>query len=783
MRPASILALIPLALSMGSLANANDYTFDSREYVDELSAREDHFGDALAAREILSDISTRELVNVLSERLEKRIQEVYCKLCGKTPEDHPYPLPAEQPYLPSRLNNLGNAFLSRFERTGDLSDLAEAISAQSLAVEQTPGGDDELPPRLNNLGVSLKIRFERTKVIDDINVAISAQRKAMEFTPEGHPDLPSRLNNLAVSLKSRFELNNSLSLTDLDEAISSQRKVLVCSPVNHPIFPGFLNNLANSILHRFKHSGDVSNLNEAISIYENAVQLTPMGHPELSSRLINLGSAIKLFSMPPKKSPTSIAVPVHISQPDEILPAFDAAISLLALIAGLENSVKSRYAQLQYVSGLPSEAAAALALGRTDTAFEWLEQGGCLVWGQLNLLRAGAPIDDLRAHDNQLAQDVVDVLGRLERAGATRGTANTNMSLSEKIALQDEERAHLELSRKWDGLLATIHAIPGFETFSQPLSSYAALAKDLPEGGYVVIINVSEHRCDGLVISRDTSEPVHVALPRFSLATANEYRSNLGTQLRVHNLRRRASKSSEEEILTRAIRRVPVGETSHRPNPVQDILRNLWEEVVKPILEAIAIPKIDNQEAAATLPRIWWCPTGPLAFLPLHAAGVYGSEISETIHNYAISSYTPNVSSLIARVRDSRSKDSEATSGLFLTSQPSPPGASPIPGTIREVRLISDMADKTKIQVLKVEGDDVTVDECLEYMAQYSSIHLACHASQDTIDPLQSRSLFHKGSLSLGSIIQRNVKNADVAFLSACETGTGEEKVSDEVDR
>lgn len=91
------------------------------------------------------------------------------------------------------------------------------------------------------------------------------------------------------------------------------------------------------------------------------------------------------------------------------------------------------------------------------------------------------------------------------------------------------------------------------------------------------------------------------------------------------------------------------------------------------------------------------------------------------------------------------------------------------------------MADKTKIRVLKVGGDDVTVDECLEYMEQYSSIHLACHASQNTINPLQSRFVFHKGSLSLGSIIQRNVKNADVAFLSACETGTGEEKVSDEV--
>ncbi|KAF6744083.1 ectomycorrhizas-regulated small secreted protein [Ephemerocybe angulata] len=85
MRPAFILALIPLALSLGLLANAHAHTFDSREYVDELSVREDHFGDALAAREILSEISTRELVNLISERLGRRGNPLprYCKICGK----------------------------------------------------------------------------------------------------------------------------------------------------------------------------------------------------------------------------------------------------------------------------------------------------------------------------------------------------------------------------------------------------------------------------------------------------------------------------------------------------------------------------------------------------------------------------------------------------------------------------------------------------------------------------------------------------------------------------
>jgi CHAT domain-containing protein len=83
--------------------------------------------------------------------------------------------------------------------------------------------------------------------------------------------------------------------------------------------------------------------------------------------------------------------------------------------------------------------------------------------------------------------------------------------------------------------------------------------------------------------------------------------------------------------------------------------------------------------------------------------------------------------------------------------------------------------------VRKVEGSDLTVEEGLEYMDKFSSIHLASHASQDQREPLKSRFLFHNGPLTLSNIMQKNLKNADLAFLSACETSAGEEKLSEEV--
>jgi CHAT domain-containing protein len=169
-----------------------------------------------------------------------------------------------------------------------------------------------------------------------------------------------------------------------------------------------------------------------------------------------------------------------------------------------------------------------------------------------------------------------------------------------------------------------------------------------------------------------------------------------------------------------------------------------------------------------------------LAFLPLHAAGVYGEGNSESILDYAISSYTPSIGFLIERSTNNHSID-ENLSGLLLASQPDTPGTSPIPRTTTEVRPIYESALKHGVRALKLEGDDLTVEGVLEKMETLSSVHLACHVSEDAKGPLQSKFLLHQGSLDLGTIIQKNLKNADFAFLSACQPNVGEISKAGEV--
>ncbi|KAF6744540.1 CHAT domain-containing protein [Ephemerocybe angulata] len=658
------------------------------------------------------------------------------------------------------LNDLGNSFTCRFERTGELSDITEAIEAHKKSVELTPHGHADLPGRLSSRGRSFTRCFERTGKLSDIDDAISADTKSVELTPQGHADLPARLNNVGISLQSHFERTGELS--DISDAISAQLKAVDLTPHGHADLPSRLINVATSFYTHFTSFGDSDNLGKSLSHFK-AAAISTSGPPRVKL------DAAKRWAR---------RLIHHHPQSPEVLLSFNTALSLIALIAGLDQTVRGRYTQLKDISGLTLEAAAAAcALDRPDKALEWLEQGRCLVWSQLNNLCT--PLDDLRIHNEDLAQDIGDVSKRLETAGSSRGQSHIDMSLSEKMSLENEARAHLNLARKWDDLLKKVRAIPGFESFLMP-SPCSTLMQHLPESGPLIVININDRRCDALALLAGLDEPLHIPLPNFSAEKAMKYRSALISELRVRNLRIREvnaiSESIRSEPMVRGIRSAPIGK--HGEGPVHRVLRGLWEEVVKPILDALAFSRVDRANGQVP-PRVWWCPTGPLSFLPLHAAGIYRGLNCESVFDYVVSSYSPNVTAITDRVKSDQFSDTTA-SGLFLTSQPKAPGASPIPGTTKEVQAIFDKAKESGVRTLKLEGDAMTVGECLNHMQEFSSIHLACHGSQNAAEPLQSRFLFHKGSLELGTILKSNLKNADLAFLSACQTSTGQEKLSDE---
>jgi CHAT domain-containing protein len=59
-------------------------------------------------------------------------------------------------------------------------------------------------------------------------------------------------------------------------------------------------------------------------------------------------------------------------------------------------------------------------------------------------------------------------------------------------------------------------------------------------------------------------------------------------------------------------------------------------------------------------------------------------------------------------------------------------------------------------------------------------LHLACHGTQSPIEPTKSALLLRDGHLTLEEIIGLHLPKAEFAFLSACQTTTGDEKLPEE---
>lgn len=154
---------------------------------------------------------------------------------------------------------------------------------------------------------------------------------------------------------------------------------------------------------------------------------------------------------------------------------------------------------------------------------------------------------------------------------------------------------------------------------------------------------------------------------------------------------------------------------------------------------------------------------------------------SETVLDFAVSSYTPTIDVITrSQLRPPRSTASVGCDKhkILVVSYPGSPGASSyIPNTRVEAGLISSIfpADTTVL-----DGDNGTVDAVLKAIAKHNWVHFACHGAQNTQDPTQSAFALHDGPLKLSTLMNKELVNAQLAVLSACQTATGEKTLSEE---
>lgn len=126
----------------------------------------------------------------------------------------------------------------------------------------------------------------------------------------------------------------------------------------------------------------------------------------------------------------------------------------------------------------------------------------------------------------------------------------------------------------------------------------------------------------------------------------------------------------------------------------------------------------------------------------------------------------------------SKLKQSEAhgeTRKVLIISQPDTPGYVSLPGTVEEANAILRYT-----HAYHLTHDTATTETVMCEMSKYNCIHFACHGIQDLQDPLDSAFALYDQKLKLKALMSLSLKNAQLAFLSACETATGNQELPEE---
>jgi CHAT domain-containing protein len=181
-------------------------------------------------------------------------------------------------------------------------------------------------------------------------------------------------------------------------------------------------------------------------------------------------------------------------------------------------------------------------------------------------------------------------------------------------------------------------------------------------------------------------------------------------------------------------------------------------------------------------PRLWWCVTGELSFLPIHAAGKYQTSNAVCTSDYVVSSYIPTLHSLIKARNNWDPIPRHELAGLIICEDsPKSCAANYLPEAAKEVRIVRECFESVHAQVLNTMSTRTTRAELLSLLENTPAhvLHLACHGIQDA-DPLNSAIMLHDGQLTIEDIMRLSFPQATLAYLSACQTAMGVQNAPDQ---
>ncbi|MFF4520072.1 CHAT domain-containing protein [Streptomyces bluensis] len=671
------------------------------------------------------------------------------------------------------LTSLGVALRRRYERAGAFADLDEAVEVLREAVGAVAPGSDGAGEAAVSLCLALADRYERTQAIEELDEAIDAGRLAVHAYPQGHARRFVALSNLALVLLDRCRRLERRG--DADEALRCCQEAADTTPGGHPVRGRALLGLSMAFLTRYELTLSAADLEGAIEAGEAALRAVPDDDVRRVSFLIALATAHSFAAIQgsshrdlekacalfreaagvegvPAKVRFSAAAhwglrAALLEDWAQAVDAYQVAVAQLPLMAWHGLELEDRISGLAVSDSIACDAAAAaLSAGRPDTALHLLEQGRGVLLAQA--VDSRFDLTALEEQEPRLAHRIAEIRSVLHSADS---------SLTDPTAPVREQRAeahrHRELAAELDQLTRDAYRLLGLDDLLRPPSPEEL--REAAGDGTVVVVNTSFLRCDALVVTRGALRTV--PLPGLSLEGPGGLKER--TEMLLAAL---SSASRSPDEAGRALR---------------DTLEWLRETVVEPVLAGLGPAK--RLEPG----RLWWCPTGLLALLPLHAAG----ELPERY----VCSYTTTLRSLAqARRRqderddrddrDDRDAGERTAGGVLIVDQAHVPGLQPLPFARKEaLRLVTQVKERKLLA-----GPAADRRAVRRALPNHSCLHFAGHARHDPARPARSGLFCHGDQqpalLTVEDIARLRLDAADLAFLSACETARGTAGLPDE---
>ncbi|MEE6163444.1 MULTISPECIES: CHAT domain-containing protein [unclassified Mycolicibacterium] len=330
------------------------------------------------------------------------------------------------------------------------------------------------------------------------------------------------------------------------------------------------------------------------------------------------------------------------------------------------------------------------------------------------------------------------------------------------------------LAREWDELVERVRNIDGLDSFLRPPPVRALVAA--ATHGPIAVLNVNTRRCDALLV---TSNGVRgFPLPGLTLDDSAQRLA-----LYLHSLQRfdaavatvvdarHLAQSQASHRNTLAAHRAGL-ELASAERDVDAMLTDLqgwlWETVCRPVLDALGLDRPPT--AGQPWPRVWWCPTGPLTLLPLHAAGYHdGSRAS--VLDRCVSSYTPTVQAL-AQARRATVTQTGDLNRMLVVAAPGFAEAAPDDSARQPYR--AEPGLRTTIA-----ADAATRAVVLRELGLHRMVHFDCHGEQDLDAPSSGGLMLADGRLTILEIAAQSFRG-DFAGLAACKTAVGGVELLDE---